>query len=200
MPIVVDHDERRLQVAAVVEQLVYEAGIEGLTIRDVARRAKCSTSVVSHYFTSKLELLIFTHRAVRNRAERRLLDGLEQGRSLQSSIESLLPMSDETWREWHTWFAFWGMAPAEPTVNQEWQAGTADANSIFVRLLEAARQSGEAPADLDPVTGSVKLQVVINGIATLVSQDRAGWPGERQKSLLREMLAATLGIVPPVGR
>lgn len=45
--------------------MVYEAGIEGLTIRDVARRAKCSTSVVFHYFTSKLELLIFTHRAIR---------------------------------------------------------------------------------------------------------------------------------------
>ncbi len=175
-----------------VEQLVFDVGIEALTLRDVARRAGCSTSVVSHYFTSKLDLLVFTHRAVRLRAERRLLDALDQGLPLLSCLELLLPTTEESWREWHTWFAFWGMAPAQPSVNREWQASTSDAQGIFVRLIEAAKQRGEIPAEIDPLSSSIKLQVVINGIATLVSQERPAWPPKRQKEVLRDMLAVAL--------
>ena len=193
MPRIVDHDQRRLQVAAVVEQLVLENGIEALTIRDVARRAGCSTSVVSHYFASKLDLLVFTHRTVRHRAEQRLIEALEADLPLAECLERLLPMTDAAWCEWHTWFAFWGMAPAQPAVNAEWQTGSSYATDLFIRLIRAAQRRGEIAAGVDAATGAIRLQLSINGIASLVLQERSAWPADRQKALLREMIAATLG-------
>ncbi|HZV10214.1 MAG TPA: helix-turn-helix domain-containing protein, partial [Novosphingobium sp.] len=62
MPKKVDHARRRLDIARVAEGLVYDKGMDGLTMRDVARGMGCSLSVILHYFESKLDLLVFTHR------------------------------------------------------------------------------------------------------------------------------------------
>lgn len=193
MPRKVDHDERRQQVARVVEELVHEAGIEALTIRDVARRAGCSTSIVSHYFASKLELFLFTHRMVRARAEARLLARLEDGADLVTCLRAVLPIDAEGKRDWHTWFSFWGMAPAEPAISAEWLAGTSGAHGVFATLLQAARDRQEVNPSVDPVQDASKIQVIINGIASLVLQDQASWPPERQLAMLRDMLATSFG-------
>lgn len=184
MPRKVDHDERRLAIAAVVEQLVLEHGIEALTVRDVADAVGCSTSVVSHYFRSKLDMLVFTHRTVRLRVERTLLAAMDAGHDLVACLELLLPTTDERWRDWHTWFACWGMAPTDPSVNREWAAGSSEATDIFTRLVQTAQAGGTVDPTLDPVAIATELQLTVNGIASLVTQHRDGWPPERQRDLL----------------
>lgn len=188
MPRKVDHDERRLAIAQVVEQLVLEHGIEALTIRDVAAEVGCSTSVVSHYFRSKLDMLVFTHRTVRKRVERTLVAALEEGRSLPDCLELLLPTDDERWRDWHTWFACWGMAPAEPSVTSELAKGSSEATGIFIQLVKAEQAAGRMDPTLDPAEIAIQLQLAVNGVASLVTQDRAGWPAEKQRVLLRQLV------------
>lgn len=188
MPRIVDHDERRLQIAKVVEQLVLENGIEALTVRDIATRAGCSTSVVSHYFRNKLEMLVFTHREVRRRAENLMHLALEEGKDLASCLDLLLPTTEERWRDWHTWFAFWGMAPAEPAVSKEWVEGTSEANQIFVQLILAERKAGRVPMSTDATEAAIRCQIIVNGIASLVTQNQQAWPAKRQKAVLRDML------------
>ncbi len=188
MPRIVNHDERRAQIASVVEQLVYDDGIRAVTIREVAGRVGYSTTVVSHYFSSKMEMLVYTHRRVRQRAEDLIEAGLREGWALAETLERLLPISEERWRDWHTWFAFWGMTPAEPTVADEWREGTTNANQLFVRLITVAQSKGELPAALDPFTAATRLQIYINGMASLVAQDRNAWPADRQTAMLRDLL------------
>lgn len=193
LPRKVDHDERRLQVARVVEDLVHEAGVEALTIRDVARRAGCSTSIVSHYFASKLELLLFTHQMVRHRAEGRLMAHIEAGHDLITCLSTLLPIDGDGKRDWHTWFAFWGMAPKDPTISQEWLASTSGAHDIFMIMLRNARKSGEIKRSVNPERDASKIQVILNGISSLVLQDEASWPEERQRTMLVDMLHSNFG-------
>ena len=71
MPVFVDHDERRRQVVAVASRLIAEAGLDAVTVRDVANAAGCSTAIVSHYFHNKKELLFLTYRASIDRATER---------------------------------------------------------------------------------------------------------------------------------
>jgi AcrR family transcriptional regulator len=177
-----------MQIASVVESLVYEVGIQALTIRDVASRVGCSTTVVSHYFRSKLEMLVFTHREVRRRAENRLLEALDDGKSLTQCLELLLPIDDERWRDWHTWFAFWGMAPAEPTVSSEWHSGTSEANSIFTQIVESAQRNSLVDPSIDAISAATEMQVIVNGIASLVLQDRVAWPADRQRKVLSDLI------------
>ena len=68
MPVFVDHEERRRQVVAVASRLIAQAGLDAVTVRDVANAADCSTAIVSHYFHNKKELLFLTYRGSIDRA------------------------------------------------------------------------------------------------------------------------------------
>jgi len=193
VPRIIDHDERRLQVAKVVEDLVYEQGVAALTVRDVARRVGCSTSIVSHYFASKQEMLVFTHGTIRRRAEDRLRSQIEDGHDIVTCLRTLLPSDAEGRRDWHTFFAFWGLAPSDPTISREWLAGTSGAQDLFAMLLAQARETGEISASVEPERDACKMLVIVNGIASLVQQDQASWPLERQIGLLKAMLASSFG-------
>ncbi|MFD2137524.1 TetR family transcriptional regulator [Novosphingobium resinovorum] len=98
-----------------MDQLVYEQGVQAVTIREVASRVGYSTTVVSHYFSSKLEMLVFTHQVARRMAEGLIDEAVRTNRPLIETLEELLPITEERWRNWHTWFAFWGMALPNPT-------------------------------------------------------------------------------------
>jgi AcrR family transcriptional regulator len=63
MPKIVNHRERREAVAVVVTKVVYSQGIGSLTLKKVAEAVGHSATVISHYFSDKREMLLFTHRA-----------------------------------------------------------------------------------------------------------------------------------------
>lgn len=189
MPLKVDHDERRREIARVVEDIVLDRGIEAVTIRDVAGRVGFSTTVVSHYFRTKLEMLVFTHQEARRRAEAAVRDAVRDGASLMACAELLLPLTDERWRDWHTWFAFWGMTPAEPSIDTERRTGSESAATLFEEVIAALRAAGRLDPAIAPAEAAIDLQLIINGIASLVAQDRPAWPADRQKAELRRQLS-----------
>lgn len=188
MPRIIDHAQRRQEIAAIVEAILYEHGAEALTIRDVADRAGCSTTVISHYFRTKLEMLVFTNQAARARGEGLLAQAVESGRSISDTMIALLPASDEMKVAWHTCIAFWGMTQEDPRVTAEWYQGVSDAHRPFEDLVQAGQRAGAVERDMDHVVGAHMLQVIINGISSLWAQDRKHWTAARQKALLLDML------------
>ncbi|MBV1689510.1 TetR family transcriptional regulator [Novosphingobium sp. G106] len=181
-------------IAQVVDQLVYEQGVQAVTIREVASRVGYSTTVVSHYFSSKLEMLVFTHQLARRKAEALIDDAIRDDRPLVETLEHLLPLTEERWRDWHTWFAFWGMTPAEPDVTREWEEGINNAHLLFERLIGSAQASGHFPSNIDGAFAATQLQIFVNGIASLVAQERSAWPADRQKAMLRTLLQSSFAL------
>lgn len=57
MPKVVDHDERRRQIAAAVSDIAATRGLGDVSFREVASQAGVSVSLVQHYFGDKANLL-----------------------------------------------------------------------------------------------------------------------------------------------
>ena len=72
MPRVVDHEARRAEVAAVAADLIAQRGLDGVSVRDVAAAGGYSTTVVTHYFASKRELLLHAYRSAGTATEERL--------------------------------------------------------------------------------------------------------------------------------
>ena len=58
----VDHDSRREEVAGAAARLIAEKGLEALTTRALAKSLGCSIGVLSHYFSSKEEIVIAAFR------------------------------------------------------------------------------------------------------------------------------------------
>ena len=60
MPKVVDHEERRSQIAEAVWRIATTRGLQGVTFREVAAEAQVSVSLVQHYFGTKAGLVIWS--------------------------------------------------------------------------------------------------------------------------------------------
>ncbi len=57
MPKIVDHEQRRKDIAKIAAKLISESGIEKLTARKIAELSGFSRSVVENYFENKQELV-----------------------------------------------------------------------------------------------------------------------------------------------
>ncbi len=72
MPRVVDPVARRNDLAEAVWRVIRREGLEGASVRAVAREAGLSMGSLRHYFGTQSELLIFAMRMVMDRIERRV--------------------------------------------------------------------------------------------------------------------------------
>lgn len=59
MPKIVDHAQRRAEIATALWQVIHEQGIDGVSFRRVAEAAGVSVGRVQHYFADKRDLVLF---------------------------------------------------------------------------------------------------------------------------------------------
>ena len=62
MPKIVDHHRRREDLALLTLRVISAVGIENATIREIARRGGLSLGSLTHYFSSKDDLVAFAFR------------------------------------------------------------------------------------------------------------------------------------------
>src|SRR5262249_60318181 len=75
MPKIVDHDQRRDQIALVACRVVAQHGFDQATIVRIAREAGYTTGMVAHYFDTKQDIIIAALRLILRRVEERLASG-----------------------------------------------------------------------------------------------------------------------------
>jgi len=111
MPRIVDHEQRRAELAKAARAIVASEGIEALTIARVATATGYSSGVVNHYFANKRQMLLYTYTSTVEQLQSRLKAQLARSpRNLDACLKAFLPMNEEQQHEWLLWFAFWGMA------------------------------------------------------------------------------------------
>lgn len=197
MPLIVDHDERRRHIAEVAQRLIAQLGMEKVTLRDVAREAGFSATIVGHYFRDKLHLLSFTSANARARAATRIERALAAGTPPLDCLAEYLPLDEERQLEWQAWFGFWSKATAEPEIAAERLDGVNQSREMIAAILAEAIKLGDVPAGTDCVHGGTQVQVLVDGMACLVTMDPAHWPAERQRAFFHAELEKMLGIVRP---
>lgn len=188
MPRIVDHEQRRIEIAKVVSDLVVRGGAEAVTIRAVAEACGYSTTIVCHYFRSKHEMLAYTQRRAWQRGLSRIQKAARMGKDLPTCLDHALPNTSQRWQDWLCWLAFWGQSPSTEGVEAAWAESVAVSNAVFVELVEAAQARGEFTTDEDPREVATEIQLAVNGIATLVAQVRSDWPAKRQREMLDKQL------------
>jgi AcrR family transcriptional regulator len=190
MPIVVDEAHRRLAVVNAAAALIVEGGLPALSFRNLARQLGCSTTVVSHYFRDKQEVLAetFRHAAACTIAQRdRVLAAT--GGDLLRAMEALLPASEEQRRNWIVWLNFWNAALVDPALREEHRAGLAGTRD---RLRDHIAARGHA----DPEDAAEVISSALVGISAQSVFDPEFWTPERQVAAFRRAVRQTLGDAP----
>ncbi len=179
MPIIVDHEERRLQLARAAMQEISENGLEHLKLADVAHRAGWTNGVLTHYFKNKDELLRETLRITLDEVMREaLVDIDDREHSLFEAVRRWLPCFPGRMTGWKAWVAFVGngqFSPSDRATHEEYY------NRVTDRL--AKRLEGD-DLGLDAQEAADLLLAFMDGLSTRVVMEPDQWPRDRQESLL----------------
>ena len=189
MPLIVDHDERRRQIAEAAARLIAERGCENITLREVARAAGFSAAIIGHYFTDKQHMLIFTSRHARMRALQAVDEHIDGMNAPLAALAEFLPLDEKRRREWRMWFGFWGTSMSDPLIEAERVQGRRDAWNLIVRILRLGQAVGSVPADADVEEMGLVIQAMINGLASIVMHECESWPEQRQRDVLDRQIA-----------
>jgi TetR/AcrR family transcriptional repressor of bet genes len=204
MPKIVDHDQRRDEIALVACRVVADYGFDQATVVRIAREAGYTTGMVAHYFDTKQDIIIAALRLILRRIDERLMPTAAQtvaadpspaanqtpaaGQSPPDLLQLLteaLPVDEQRYTECAFWIAFWGQVSADKRLKRI----NAWVHREYMRLFErcVARAWPEwgrwTPATRDQVLRSIV--TFVNGLTAGAVVSRSHWPAERQIEQLR---------------
>ena len=186
MPKIVDHDQRRDQIALVACRVVAQNGFDQATIVRIAREAGYTTGMVAHYFDTKQDIIIAALRLILRRIEERLTKPTGDAQAdLLTVLSEALPIDEQRYIECAFWTAFWGQVSADKRLKRI----NAWVHREYMRLFERCLSEGWI---LWPqLTAATREQVLrsvvtfINGVTASAVASQADWPAAKQVEQLR---------------
>jgi AcrR family transcriptional regulator len=191
MPKIVDWDERRDEILSATWRVIARDGIDGATIRAIAKEASCSRGILGHYFHDKEDILgsalLLSHRRVGARMTA-AADGLSGLEALRAAMLEALPLDRRRDLEAQIEISFWGRALGN-TAMSELQHSEFDRLWSRLRgLLRQAADAGQLRSDCDLDLATHELVVLIDGL----SAERVLYPGRVSPQRQTEMLDRVL--------
>jgi TetR/AcrR family transcriptional regulator, transcriptional repressor of bet genes len=189
MPKVVDHAQRRDEIALVACRVVAEHGFDQASMVRIAREAGYTTGMLAHYFDSKQDIIIAALRLMLRRIEERLLPAKAAGRpDLLELLAEAMPLDAQRHIESAFWITFWGQVSSDRRLKRI----NAWVHREYMRLFERClAQSWQQWQQWPPATrGQVLAAVVtfINGLCASAVANPGDWPAEKQLGQLRLQL------------
>ncbi len=190
MPAKVDAEDRRHRLVLAAAELIADEGINALTNARIANRVSGSTTLVTHYFQSKRELILDTYQTMASRSRARVEQAMrESDDPLAACLRALLPLDDPTRLEWKVWLAYQGMSVGDPELTRIWASRAASAVDRITRLVEADVAAGRMSPSIDPDLEGDRLFALIQGMSFQSIVDQNRWsPGFLRQIVELELL------------
>jgi AcrR family transcriptional regulator len=190
MPAKVDAEDRRHRLVLAAAELIADEGISALTNAKIAKRISGSTTLVTHYFRSKRELVLDTYQTMASRSRARLEQAMRATDDpLAACLRALLPLDDPTRLEWKVWLAYQGLSVGDPELTRIWASRAATAVDRVTRLVEADVAAGRMPPSVDPELEGDRLFALIQGMSFQSIVDQNRWsPGYLRQIVELELL------------
>jgi len=189
MPKIVDHEERRKQIAKATWRVILQRGMKGATARNIAQEAGLSLGALRHYFVTQDELLLFAMRLVNERVTQRIQEIMirelcPKERVIQILLE-IVPMDEQRMAEMEVWFAF--------VFHQKYRESEAEEIPVgffpqIRKILTYLQRQELLQEGLDPETEAERLYAIIDGIAVHAMLETKRLQPERIEHVFRHHL------------
>jgi TetR/AcrR family transcriptional regulator, transcriptional repressor of bet genes len=189
MPKIVDHAQRRDDIAHVACQVVARYGFEQATMARIARAAGYTTGMVAHYYESKQDIILAALRLTLLRMEVRLTRQRDSGEAnLLEVLSESLAIDAQRVTEGAFWMAFWGQVSADKKLKRLNVWVHREYMRLYARCLaEYWEEWATWPLSVrDQVLRSVV--TFINGLAAGAVTSPSDWPAGAQIEQLRLQL------------
>lgn len=167
MPKIVDHEERRRQLAAAVWRVISRDGVEGVSIRDVAAEANWSSGALRHYFRTKDDLLGFAAGMVYERVYERLAHRTHRGtltEAVRATLVELLPLDADRRTEASIWLAFTTRSLVDARIAAEQRVTYTGLHELCSRITNQAAEYGRLKDGIDPEREATRLHALLDGL------------------------------------
>ncbi|MGO4807788.1 TetR/AcrR family transcriptional regulator [Arthrobacter sp. 2MCAF15] len=171
MPKVVDHDQRRQEIADVVLAVIAESGIKAVTTKIVAERSGWSTGVINHYFLSHRDLLLVALRRAaeiqgrRYRELRTKTADADPITRLNWLFQSSLPIDAERIAMIRVFLVFYAEASWNPTAQEEIVDYLNSWRRLVERVVREAQDCGQIDKKFDAHELAVGFVGLTDGLA-----------------------------------
>ena len=187
MPKIVDHAQRRDEIALVACRVVAAHGFDRASMVRIAREAGYTTGMLAHYFDSKQDIIIAALRLILRRIDERLsrpARGAARPDLLELLLEAL-PIDAQRRTECAFWITFWGQVTADRRLKRINAWVHREYLRLFERCLEVSwnEWSQWAAGTREQVLCS--LMTFINGLTASAVATPDDWPAAKQIAQLR---------------
>jgi AcrR family transcriptional regulator len=188
MPKIVDHEERREQIAEAAWRVILKQGMKGATVRNIAKEAGLSLGALRHYFSTQDELIFFAMNLVKERVTARInliaAQDLPPKQRVYNILLELVPVDEQKLAEMEVWYAF--------TFHVKYMNSASELDDgIYpgmVRLIEYLDASGLLREGLDKEIEAERLYAVVNGTALHALLEPGRLRYERVAQVLKQHL------------
>ena len=178
-----DHVERREAFAMAALRVIMRSGVGGLTVREVAEEAGFTTGALTHYFTSKDQVLIeaseCSARLVRPRMERAAKEA-DALLALRKVVGESLPISPKTRGYWRIWVGFWERASYNADVARVLRDRYDEWRNRLAVIIRRAQAEGRVPAAVNAEAAAQEIVALVDGVGVQVLLGRGRMSVARQ--------------------
>jgi AcrR family transcriptional regulator len=188
MPKEVDHGQRREELLEAVWRVIARDGMEGATMRAIAKETGWSTGVLAHYFGDKDDIIGSALRLAYERIAARWdakLEGLSGIAALHELVLDNLPLDEERELETKLLMNYWSFA-------MRGQDGTPPPRrrgplliDLLAQLVAEGQEAGEIRSDEAPEDIAERLLGLIDGFSLHALLNRERLSPERQIALIQ---------------
>ncbi len=196
-PVATDARERILEAAC---DLIASDGIDDVRIARVATRARASTALVHHYFSTREELLAeaLVHSFETAGQERFAAapEGEDATRGLARAIDACLPLPGPQERDWTLWVELWLRAVRDEEMRPLAAELYGRYREWFATTIEAGLASGEFQSEREVVDLADLAVALVDGFGIRALVRDPAVDVERARELIAAALADELGLDP----
>ena len=192
MPKIVDHDHRRGEIAMLTLEVMRAVGIENASIRGIAQRGGISMGVLTHYFKTKDDLVVFTFRwladhsfANLDRLIAKCAPGLP---SLETAIEAMFPQASEP-AALALWMSLWDRAVRNPTFAREHRDYYRRWRRYITKFLADAIKLKQVPVTMKIATATDLIVAASDGLWLAMTLEPRRFSKAKRRVLLKKMIA-----------
>jgi AcrR family transcriptional regulator len=195
-----DAPDARERILRAATELIASDGIDEVRIARVANRARASTSLVHHYFSTREELLAQALlQSFELAADERFDAGPAAAPSategLAIAIEECLPTPGEGEREWVLWVELWLRAAREPDLRPVAGRMYESYREWIARVIRRGVESGEF-RKVDPDEVADLAMALFDGLGVRALIRDPAMNLEHARQVAADRLGAELGVDP----
>lgn len=173
MPKVVDHEQRRAQIADALLRVAAERGLHNAGLREVAEAAGMSVRLIQYYFGTKEQMLLFTTQHLASKMGQRAMARIRAAAVpadprtvIEAILAEALPDNEDSRSFVTVYKTYFALSLTDSALDIGPLAGSSDAISrVVADQLRAARAAGRLAPGCDPDTEALTLLALSAGLA-----------------------------------